>query len=78
MLQDIQKFVRERVSIDKVKQVFTDMDTNNARLVDVDDFRWGLIDLGYNLSKSEAAEVVKHYDKNGDGMLSYDEFISKL
>lgn len=78
LLQDIQKFIQERASVDAVKKVFMEMDSGNKKLVDVDDFRWGLIDLGYNLSKSEAAEVVKHYDRNGDGMLSYEEFISKL
>lgn len=51
---------------------------NKTGQVDDDDFRWGLIDLGYNLSKAEANEVVKFFDPSGSGMIAYENFLAKL
>jgi hypothetical protein len=35
--------------------IFKAMDNNGNRLLDVDDFRWGLIDYGIQITKEEAA-----------------------
>lgn len=37
-----------------------------------------MIDLGYNLSKNEAEEVVNYFDKSGSGKLNYEHLIAKL
>ncbi len=37
-----------------------------------------MIDLGYNMSKNEAEEVVNYFDKSGSGKLNYEHLIAKL
>jgi hypothetical protein len=32
--------------------------------LDIEDFRWGLIDYGISMSKAEADEVLKYFDKD--------------
>lgn len=34
-----------------------------------------MIDLGYNLSKREADEIIQHYDDTGMNVLFYETFI---
>ena len=51
--------------------IFKAMDKNGNGSLDVDDFRWGFIDYGFQISKEEAEPMVKHFDKNHDGSISY-------
>lgn len=78
LLEDIKRFVAAKSSIEAMRNVFEAMDEAGSKQVDAEDFRWGLIDLGYNLSKNEANEVIAHFDKSGSGCLNYEEAISKL
>lgn len=59
-------------------QIFKAMDKNGNGSLDIDDFRWGFIDYGFQISKEEAEPFVKHFDKNGDGEISYEEFLQAL
>lgn len=59
-------------------RIFRAMDDNGNGQLDVDDFRWGFIDYGFNLSKEEAARLLAHFDRDGNGTVSYDEFIRVL
>jgi len=61
-----------------IARIFKAMDDTGDRKLDVDDFRWGFIDYGFNLSKEEAAKVLEHFDKNGDGVVNFDEFLLHL
>ena len=54
------------------------MDENGNKKLDVDDFRWGLMDYGVSITKEEAAEILIHFDKNGDGAVNFDEFLVTL
>lgn len=54
------------------------MDKNGNGSLDIDDFRWGFIDYGFQISKEEAEPFVKHFEKNGDGKISYEEFLQAL
>ena len=54
------------------------MDENGNRKLECDDFRWGLMDYGVSVSKEEAAEILAHFDKNGDGRVDFDEFLVTL
>lgn len=58
-----------------IGRIFKAMDDNGNRTLDLDDFRWGFIDYGFNLSKEEAAEIMKRFDRNNDGVIDYDEFL---
>ena len=46
--------------------------------MDEDDFRWGLIDLGLQLSKEECSELVKQFDKSNSGKINYADFLNEL
>lgn len=48
-------------------RIFKAMDNNGNGLLDVDDFRWGLMDYGVSLTKEEAQQVLKHFDRDGNG-----------
>lgn len=54
------------------------MDLNGNGLLDVDDFRWGLMEYGVSLSKEEGLTVLKHFDKDGSGSVDFNEFLSSL
>jgi len=51
------------------------MDDNGNGQLDVDDFRWGLIDYGISVTKEEANLLMKGYDRDGNGTVSFDEFL---
>ena len=78
LLADMARFVAAKCSVEAVKNCFAAIDESNSKCVDAEDFRWGMIDLGYNLSKNEAEEVVFHFDKSGSGKLNYEDLIAKL
>lgn len=41
------------------------MDSRQNHLLDVDDFRWGLIDFGVEISQEDALEVQTHFGQEG-------------
>lgn len=54
------------------------MDEKGDKNLDVDDFRWGLIDFGINVSKDEALEVLAHFDIDKNGSVNFNEFLRTL
>lgn len=54
------------------------MDEKGDKNLDVDDFRWGLIDFGINVSKDEALEVLAHFDIDKNGSVNFHEFLRTL
>ena len=54
------------------------MDVKGDCNLDVDDFRWGLMDFGIQVTKDEAAEVLKYFDKDGNGMVKFGEIVKTL
>lgn len=54
------------------------MDIKGDSNLDVDDFRWGLMDFGIQVTKDEAAEVLKYFDKDGNGKVNFEEFVNTL
>lgn len=61
-----------------IARIFKAMDDNGNKQLDVDDFRWGFIDYGFNLSKEEAAKVLYHFDHDKNGTVNFDEFLKTL
>lgn len=80
LIKDIKNkiLVRSAFGIRGLARIFKAMDENGNRKLDCDDFRWGLMDYGVNVSKEEAAEILNHFDKNGDGQVNFDEFLVTL
>lgn len=54
------------------------MDNNGNKMLDVDDFRWGLMDYGIQINKEEAQKVLEHFDRDGNGQVDYNEFLRAL
>ena len=48
------------------------------RLLDKDEFKYGLEDWGVDISDKERETLMKWMDKNGDGSISFDEFLIAL
>lgn len=61
-----------------MSKIFKAMDNNRNGLLDVDDFRWGLMDYGISLSKDEASQVLKHFDRDSNGSVDFNEFIRTI
>jgi Ca2+-binding EF-hand superfamily protein len=54
--------------------IFAEMDTNN----DNKEFKFGLMDYGINITEEEFDMVMSVFDANGDGVISFDEFIGAI
>ena len=69
---------RSAFGIRGLQRIFKAMDVKGDSNLDVDDFRWGLMDFGIQVTKDEAAEVLKYFDKDGNGMVNFAEFVNTL
>jgi Ca2+-binding EF-hand superfamily protein len=60
LIDEIKAKILERSNsgIRGIAKIFKAMDNNGNRLLDVDDFRWGLKDYGINITKEEANQVL--------------------
>jgi hypothetical protein len=56
LIREIKNKILERSAsgIKGISRIFKAMDNNGNKLLDVDDFRWGLIDYGITITKEEA------------------------
>jgi hypothetical protein len=61
LIKEIKAKILERSShgIRGISRIFQMMDKRGDCKLDVDDFRWGMIDFGINLSKGEAHQILK-------------------
>ena len=69
---DLYKDTRTVRSLGKT---FAAMDTDGNRLLDKQEFYWGLKNLGCTISKKEAGILLEHLDTSKDGYVNYDEFL---
>lgn len=59
-------------------KIFQRMDVNGNRKLDSSEFEQALASFGYFPKKVELQALMKFYDVNGDGHISYEEFIRGL
>ena len=78
LIKEIKAKIEERAGFKGLLATFKAMDLNGNGLLDVDDFRWGLMEYGVSLSKDEGLTVLKHFDKDGSGSVDFNEFLSSL
>lgn len=80
MMAEIKAKILERSAggIKGIGRIFRAMDDAGDRNLDVDDFRWGLIDYGITLTKEEAQTVLNLMDRDKNGKVNYDEFLRYL
>lgn len=80
LMRDIKQRLLEHSSfgIRGLGRIFRAMDDNGNHQLDLDDFRWGLIDFGITISKEEAKQILKHIDRDQNGTIDFDEFMRFL
>ena len=57
---------------------FRHIDRDGSGSVDPAEFKYAMRDFGLELSEIEVNQIVKNFDSNGDGMISFDELIRML
>ena len=80
ILNNVKRVLLERgaYGIRGLARVFKNMDENGNRLLDPEDFKWGLYNYGIYLSEDELKAIVRAFDRNGDGIVNFDEFLTSL
>lgn len=58
--------------------MFRAMDRNRNGSLDPVEFKYAMRDYGIDLSEIEITQIVKNFDTNKDGKLSFDEFIRAI
>lgn len=61
-----------------LRSMFRAMDRNRNNSVDPVEFKYMMRDYGLGLSEIEVNQIVKHFDTNKDGKLSFDEFLRAI
>lgn len=58
--------------------MFKAMDNNRNGTLDPVEFKYGMRDYGIDLSENELTAMMKYFDTNKDGKLSFDEFLRAI
>ena len=61
-----------------LRVIFNRMDTNGNKKLDKDEFTEALAAYGLFPKKVDIQALMKYYDTDGDGNISFDEFVSGL
>ena len=61
-----------------LRSMFRAMDRNRNGSLSPVEFKYAMRDYGMNFSEIEVTPIVKHFDTNKDGMLSFDEFLRAI
>ena len=54
------------------------MDDDNSRALDLKEFMKGLNDYGVLMEKVEAMNLFQQFDRDGSGLIDFDEFLLTL
>jgi hypothetical protein len=71
-------FARSSFGLRSLMRIFRKMDERGDHRLDVDDFRWGLLDFGIQVSVEEAQEILNHFDSDKNGSVDFNEFLRSL
>lgn len=74
MTVEISQLTSEEFRI--MRTAFDIFDKNNNNEIDQDEFGSLIRAIGFNPSNREIEETLKKFDKNGDGVIDFQEFIS--
>jgi len=66
------------VGIRSLKLIFKRMDFNGNKTLDIGEFEQALAAFGLFPKKVELQALMKYYDINGDGSITYEEFLNGL
>ncbi len=54
------------------------MDDNNSKTLDQQEFAKALTEYRIQIDQSEVAKVFRHFDRDGNGEINYDEFLRSI
>ncbi|ETK92573.1 CAMK protein kinase [Phytophthora nicotianae] len=78
---DKKRFTSRRtatVNMDMFKETFALFDKDESGCIDRDELKGMLLALGQQLSSSEVDEIMRQADTDGDGKISFTEFVSMM
>lgn len=58
--------------------LFRAMDRNRNNSLEPMEFKYAMRDFGVDLSEVEVSQILKYFDTNRDGKLSFDEFLRAI
>jgi Ca2+-binding EF-hand superfamily protein len=76
VVQEFASFLRNVFLFERLWGVFEDLDADDDRRIDVNEFRAGIAKLGCALTEEEADEEFRRIDTNGGGLVLFKEFCS--
>jgi hypothetical protein len=76
----IVNFCKERSAngLRGLRIMFRAIDRNRNHSADPVEFKYAMRDYGLGLSDLEVSQIVKYFDKNKDGKISFDEFLTAI
>lgn len=80
-LEELNNTVREKIKargslgIRGLARAFKNYDDNGNKNLDKYEFSKALTEMGLHLNKMEFTELMRYYDRNNDGNISFDEFL---
>ena len=82
-LKDLMKDLKSKIALRSLyglkalTKIFKAMDMVGNMVLDVDDFRWGLMDFGIQISKDEGAELLNNFSKDASG-INFEVFLNEF
>jgi len=70
--------IRSANGLRGLRIMFRAMDRNGGGSLDPVEFKYAMRDYGLGLSEIEVQQIVKNFDTNNDGKLSFNEFLSAI
>jgi calcyphosin len=58
--------------------MFKALDNDKSKTLDAAELENGLRDFGINLNSEQVAVLVKFFDKNGNGSVNFNEFLTAI
>jgi len=77
-VERVRRVIAERGGLNGIRtlaRIMATMDDSGNRRLDRDEFKFGLRDYGLELPEKDFEKVLTAFDRNGDGVIDFDEFL---